>query len=97
MDVESYFADALEYGDAFWELSLAADEKEKENIRAYIGHMPYIKNIRSFQKLPSIERGNKWISVMRGDYFFNPAVPYIREDYEPDLTFASGYHTHDYY
>ena len=30
MDVESYFADALELGDAYWELSLAEDEKEKE-------------------------------------------------------------------
>lgn len=97
MDVESYFADALELGDAYWELSLAEDEKEKEGIREYIKHLPYIKNIRSFQKLPSVERGNKWVSVMRGDYFFNPAVPYVREDNEPGTTFASGYHTHDYY
>ncbi|GFI43094.1 hypothetical protein IMSAGC018_00758 [Lachnospiraceae bacterium] len=46
MDVESYFADALELGDAYWELSLVEDEEKKESIREYIKHLPYIKNIR---------------------------------------------------
>lgn len=96
MEIEKYFADALEFGEAFWKLALAEEEK-KEEIREYIRHLAYLKRVRTFQKIPSAMQGKEWLSAMRGDYFLNPAVPCRREEYKAKIPFASGYHTHDYY
>ena len=96
MELEEYFADALEFGEALWEIGLA-ELQEKEHLREKIRHLSYLKKVRSFQKLPSTDQESKWLSAMRGDYFFNPAVPCKRGEYHPCTTYASGYHTHDYY
>lgn len=96
MEVEEYFADALAFGEAIWKLRMVADEKKPDMIDN-IAHLPYIKNIRTFQKLPSAKCGSDWVSTMRGDYFLNPAVPCKAKAEREVQTYASGYHTHDYY
>ncbi len=96
MEVEEYFVDALEFGEALWKLKMAADE-ERESIINNIAHLSYLKNIRTFQKLPSTERGSNWVSTMRGDYFLNPAVPCKMGTDGAAPIYASGYHAHDHY
>lgn len=96
MNIEEYFADALEFGNILWKLGMTEGE-EREVWKEKIRHLSYLKNIRSFQKLPSTDQNSNWLSTMRGEYFLNPAVPCRTQEYQPGTIYASGYHTHDYY
>lgn len=101
MDVEKYFEAVIEFEKLLCELECASDV-EKERINTELLLHPYLKRVRSFQNMCSIEVDEKASSEklhnnIRDEYFFNSAVPSSKNGKKNGNPIVSGYHEHNYY
>lgn len=100
MKMEKYFESVIEFEKLLNQS--ASDDAEKEKLKQMILSHPYLKRVRSFQNLYSIDSDREVSSEqkqnsIRDKYFFNPAVPSRKNGKKNKNPILSGYHKHNYY
>ena len=95
-NLERYFSPALDFADQVWQMQNAEGEQQRR-LRQALLHSAYMQNYHAHQKSPKQDHTGKWISVMSGSYFLNPAVPFRQTPLQNEKKYVSGYHNHTYY
>lgn len=98
MDMESWFAPAMEMGRLVWEYSIAG-QGEKEELERKIRNCAFISRLNTMQSYSGVDflRGiaqEEKVNFIKRDFFLNPAIPSLRGTGEP--YYQMTYHRHDY-
>ena len=98
MDMETWFAPALEMGRLVWEYRMAKPE-EKEELERQIRNSSYISRLNTMQSYSGVDflRGivqTEKVNSIRRDFFLNPAIPSLHGNGESH--YQMSYHRHDY-